>query len=117
MAQGKAAVTANAQALSLRGVATASGIAGAAVGLAGIAFSAAGVGVAGIGIAAAATVGYVAHSIAQHIGWIDKEQSFLDRLSAGWERLKGIISNTNVEWNQNEADLDAAFAKVKSENG
>lgn len=69
-----------------------------------------------IGTAAAATVGYVAHSIAQHIGWIDKEQTFLDRLSAGWERLKGIMGGTKVEWGQNEKDLAAEIEKVKAAN-
>lgn len=77
-------------------------------------------GVTAIAVAAAATVGYVAFAFGQHMGWIDKEQTFLERLTAGWYRLTdAILSTQNVagaQRDQNEKDLKAEIDKLKAQN-
>jgi hypothetical protein len=101
------------EAMGFSGVASLSAIKAAAFGTT-VGFNLATVAVTGIAIAAAATVGAVAYAVGQHIGLIDQEQTYLERLTAGWERLKGIVTGTNVEWAQNEKDLETEITQMKA---
>jgi hypothetical protein len=101
--------------LSAQGVAAFTAIRASAT-AATVGFNLATAGVTAIAVAAALTVGWVAYAVGQHIGEIDKEQSYLDRLTAGWLRLKGIITGEKVEFAQNERDLESEIANRKAAN-
>ncbi len=81
-----------------------------------VGFNLATIAVTGIGIAAAATVGYVAYAVGQHIGLINQEQSYVDRLIAGWERLKALAERQDPSLKQNEKDLESKIAERKAAN-
>jgi hypothetical protein len=76
-------------------------------------------GVAGIAVAAAAAVGAVAYSIGQHLGWIDKEQTYVERLTSGWYRLSDAILGTsnvlNASIQQTDKDIDAVVENKKAQ--